>query len=148
MSYAGESYEALLSHLSKKKHVVWDWNGTLLNDVDHAVRTMNTLLEGHGLAPISKSHYREIFDFPVRKYYDRLGFDYSVESFERLCHRFVDQFMAEMHILPFMGNMESVLRELARSKVKQSILSATDQLNLEKMVGHFGVRIVCTRLWH
>ncbi|MCB0413541.1 MAG: hypothetical protein KDD50_04370, partial [Bdellovibrionales bacterium] len=77
--------------ISDKKHILWDWNGTLLNDVDHAVNVMNSILCEHRLAPIDKKMYRQIFDFPVIKYYQKLGFDFNKESFESLCHKFVDR---------------------------------------------------------
>lgn len=30
-----------------KQHIIWDWNGTLLDDVGHAVSELNTFLEEH-----------------------------------------------------------------------------------------------------
>ena len=40
-------------YLHDKQHVIWDWNGTLLDDVGHAVATMNTLLAPRGLPPLA-----------------------------------------------------------------------------------------------
>ena len=51
--------------LEGKEHIIWDWNGTILNDVEHAVMVMNTLLDEHQLPLIDRDYYREIFDFPV-----------------------------------------------------------------------------------
>ncbi len=36
-------------HLKDKRHVIWDWNGTLLADVEHAVRVVNKLLSEENL---------------------------------------------------------------------------------------------------
>jgi phosphoglycolate phosphatase len=130
----------LLKTLKTKDHVIWDWNGTLLNDVDHAVEVMNHLLEDHSLPALDRSRYQQIFDFPVRKYYDALGFDYSKESFENLCHRFVDRFMAGFQRLPLVENMENLVWELKKLGIKQSVLSATDQKNLDNMISHFGLK--------
>src|SRR3712207_913570 len=96
----------LISRLIDKKHVIWDWNGTLLNDVDHAIETMNHLLTDHSLPILDKARYQKIFDFPVKGYYDSLGFDYAKESFESLCHRFVDRFMTGFQNLPLVSEME------------------------------------------
>jgi len=57
----------LLTEIQHKKHVVWDWNGTILDDVQHAVNTMNVLLDGHDLPLIDIVTYRQIFEFPVKK---------------------------------------------------------------------------------
>jgi phosphoglycolate phosphatase len=39
----------LLKFLETKKHIIWDWNGTILNDVDLSIRTINKLLTTHNL---------------------------------------------------------------------------------------------------
>lgn len=95
------------------------------------------MLKDHSLTPIDREHHRRIFDFPIKKYYDRLGFDYSKESFELLCHRFTERFMEGFHLLPLVDQMEDLLRNLHKSKVKQSVLSATDQNSLDRMMVHF-----------
>lgn len=123
--------------VSSKEYIIWDWNGTLLNDVDHAIKTMNHLLASHKLSLLDKSRYQKIFEFPIIKYYSNLGFDFEKESFEGLCHRFVDQFMAEAHSLPLFEGARSTLQQLQALGKKQSILSATDQLNLNAMINHF-----------
>jgi phosphoglycolate phosphatase len=120
-----------------KTHVIWDWNGTLLSDVDHAVRTANSLLEEHQLPLIDREQYRQLFQFPVIEYYKVLGFDFSKESFESLCHKFVDRFMAGVPELPLYPEMTSVLISLFEDGRTQSILSATDQANLDAMIVHF-----------
>lgn len=47
--------------------IIWDWNGTLLNDADLAVQTMNQLLERRGLQVLSVDDYKSVFTFPDRK---------------------------------------------------------------------------------
>ena len=65
--------------------VVWDWNGTLLNDVEVAFSAMNQMLSRRGLPRLeSLSAYREIFTFPVRDYYVAAGLDLERESFSEL----------------------------------------------------------------
>lgn len=126
-----------LSAFSEKKHIIWDWNGTILDDVHYAIDTINWLLQRHRLDPIDYDHYRFIFDFPVRVYYDRLGFDYSLTSFEDLCHEFVEKYMADFtRCLPF-PSIHKALKESRRVCDCQSILSATDQSSLNEMVDHF-----------
>ena len=55
--------------LDKYKHIVWDWNGTLLNDGWLFVDIMNSILEYRNMKTISIKKYREIFEFPVKKYF-------------------------------------------------------------------------------
>jgi phosphoglycolate phosphatase len=49
----------------------------------------------------------------------------------------VDRFMDGFHNLPLIQDMKTVLLKLHEEKVMQSILSATDQANLNSMILHF-----------
>ena len=61
----------------KYKHIIWDWNGTLFDDVNFSVELINGLLAKYGLETISREHYSEIFQFPVKNYYAAAGFDFE-----------------------------------------------------------------------
>ena len=66
------------------KHIIWDWNGTLLDDGWLFVDVMNTILKRRKMNTITLEKYREIFGFPVKNYYIKLGFDLEKEPFEDL----------------------------------------------------------------
>lgn len=123
--------------INSRKHIIWDWNGTILNDVEYALDTVNWLLEKYCIPTISYDRYREIFDFPVKQYYDRLGFDYSICSFESLCDQFVDRFMKNFSDCKPFPHIHSLLKESRQLCECQSILSATDQKSLDDMIEHF-----------
>ncbi|MGE4132194.1 MAG: HAD family hydrolase [Bdellovibrionales bacterium] len=127
--------------LETKSHVVWDWNGTLLADVDHAVDTVNVLLREERLPQIDKSTYRKKFGFPVIDYYKELGFDTSTANFHRLCERFNDLFHAGLPGLDLWPGAREVLSEIKAQGKTQSLLSASEHgLLLESLklfqVGH------------
>jgi phosphoglycolate phosphatase len=127
----------LLREIQNKKHIIWDWNGTILNDVQHAVDTMNDLLSFHKLPSIEVEKYKTLFEFPVKNYYDKLGFNYALRSFEDLCHDFVDNFMDGFsNCMPFQ-KIEETLVKVREDGRTQSVLSATDQVSLDKMIKHF-----------
>ena len=60
------------------KHVIWDWNGTLVDDSWLFVELMNEELNKRNLTKINIHDYRNHFTFPVKKYYENLGFDFKV----------------------------------------------------------------------
>ncbi|NLH52247.1 MAG: HAD family hydrolase, partial [Bacteroidales bacterium] len=74
--------------------IIWDWNGTLLNDVEYSIQTMNSLLSERGLDLIDYEKYRQWFEFPVIKYYQKLGFDFTRESFEEVGLEFMKRYFA------------------------------------------------------
>ncbi|MDP3984224.1 MAG: HAD hydrolase-like protein [Acidimicrobiia bacterium] len=53
-------------------HVVWDWNGTLLDDLEVVVESVNRGLAGFGVGPIDLDGYRTHYTRPVKLFYDRL----------------------------------------------------------------------------
>lgn len=129
----------LFHRLGDFDHVIWDWNGTLLNDASHAVDTINLLLEPRGLPLMNIERYREVFSFPIRRYYETLGFDLQRESFADLCDQFMDRFLAKVGECPLTPGSRELLGEIKASGKKQSVLSATEQGSLNGMMSQFGL---------
>ena len=65
----------------KYKHIVWDWNGTLLDDRWLCIEAINIVLSSRGMPLVSNKNYRDVFCFPVIEYYEKLGFDFTKEHF-------------------------------------------------------------------
>ncbi|MEU0667232.1 HAD family hydrolase [Streptomyces lavendulocolor] len=53
-------------------HLVWDWNGTLLDDIDAVIGATNAAFEEIGLEPITLARYRELYRVPVPLFYEQL----------------------------------------------------------------------------
>ena len=68
----------------KYKHIIWDWNGTLLDDVWLCVQSINILLKKYNKSEVSQQSYRELFDFPVKNYYQKREAPYDYKSIEYL----------------------------------------------------------------
>lgn len=56
-----------------KPYILWDWNGTLLDDTEAALATLNEMITVRGGQPIGMEFYRDHFAFPVRPFYDKIG---------------------------------------------------------------------------
>ena len=74
--------------------IVWDWNGTLLDDVDAAVSALNRMLVKRGVRPTTREFYRANFGFPVRPFYSALGVDLDACDWDEICDDF-HSFIAE-----------------------------------------------------
>lgn len=127
----------LLNKIAHKKHVIWDWNGTLLDDVHHAVNTINGLLKNHSLPLLTQEQYKNIFGFPVKKYYEKLGFDFDKVSFEDLSFSFVDSFMKKISDCQLFPHVRPLLGTIKSSGKRQSILSAADQDSLNFLMKRY-----------
>ena len=111
--------------------IVWDWNGTLLNDAAACCRIINIVLKKCRLPGISNRRYREIFDFPVRDYYARLGFNFEKDPFEKVGSEFISIYEKQRHRLRLQPGARAIIRNLNKRGVNQVILSAyrTDTLH-------------------
>ena len=71
-------------------YIIWDFNGTLLDDVETGIISVNTLLRERGLPTIdSRERYHSVFGFPIIDYYRALGFDFEKESYEEIAPKWV-----------------------------------------------------------
>lgn len=54
------------------RHVVWDWNGTLLADQHLVIEGLNAVMEDQGLEPVDLATYQRLYTRPVQLFYERL----------------------------------------------------------------------------
>jgi len=128
--------------LKRYDHIIWDWNGTLLDDAWLCVEVMNKMLAERKLPLIILDIYRTIFNFPVKEYYRVLGFNFDQEPFEEVGMEFMilyNQRQKECNLHPEVPNLLKIINELGYS---QSILSAREQSELraetkEHEIDHF-----------
>jgi phosphoglycolate phosphatase len=120
--------------------VIWDWNGTLLNDVEYCLNILNNLLIINQLKPLTLEQYRNIFTFPVRDYYQKAGFDFSKKSFEELGKIFMNFYEINKYSLSLFNGVIEVLKYFESIKIEQYLLSAYKQDKLEDFVEFFNIK--------
>ena len=125
----------------KFQSVIWDWNGTLLNDVDLAVGVINQLLDDRNLAQITFERYLEVFTFPVRDYYEKIGFDFISEPFEVPANQFITRYNSVVEACTLHDDVIPLLSHLQHQGCRQFILSAMEQMQLEKTVQSCGITL-------
>ena len=113
--------------LSSVKAIVWDWNGTLLDDVRICVNSINEMLLQRGIPQLDEETYRRIFGFPVRKYYEEAGFDFQQEPFDVVAIRFIDLYRRHLHLCNLFPDVVNTLKLISDRKIPQYILSAMEQ---------------------
>jgi phosphoglycolate phosphatase len=118
----------------KYRHIVWDWNGTLLDDAWLCADVMNGMLSQRNLPPITLSRYREIFDFPVKDYYRKLGFDFDKEPFETVGMDFMILYNRRQKECRLHAGAMQALEKIRSKGYLQSILSARQENELRKEV--------------
>lgn len=121
------------------RHIIWDWNGTLLDDLDYCLGVMNAILRPRGLPELDRARYHAVFDFPVRDYYARLGFDPAKDSFESLSVEFISGYDANRLSCALHADARRMLAAVQAAGLTQSILSAYRHETLLEIVDHHGL---------
>lgn len=118
---------------------VWDWNGTLLDDVEVCVRTMNGMLGKRGLPLLDLGRYREVFTFPVRDYYRAVGFDFEKEPFEALAVEYIEPYNRAALGCGLCPGAREALEWLKQAGVRQVLVSASHEDALREQVAALGI---------
>ena len=129
----------MTTNTGRYKHIVWDWNGTLLDDTAVCVGVVNGLLKGRRLPELTVERYREIFDFPVIDFYRRLGFDFDSESFDSLAEQYHREYAGQLRNCALQPDTERTVNSIARAGMTQSVLSAYQQDKLRQALEWFGL---------
>jgi phosphoglycolate phosphatase len=122
------------------KTIIWDWNGTLFDDVDICIQSMNVILGRYKIKKLeTREEYRSKFCFPVESYYQNIGFDFSKVTFDQLAKEFMDVYQPASLNCCLTTEAETILAELKEKKVHQIIISASKTENLKEQVNALGI---------
>lgn len=110
--------------------IVWDWNGTLLNDSYHTHIVISQILEKEGLTPISIEDYRKYFGFPISSYYASLGLPSEGPEFDRIAKDFIDNYRVFNNELQLYDDTIALLETVKAQSKNQYILSAAQYEDL------------------
>ncbi len=105
-------------------HIFWDWNGTLIDDLDCSMKAVNCILAKRGRKPITKEQYYEYIETPIKRFYDHL-FDFTDITMEDIIVEFNYFYRQNICDFPLMDGAAEVIAELDKSGVKQMILSSS-----------------------
>ena len=118
-------------------YVLWDWNGTLLDDTQAALATLNIMLKRRGAKPIALDFFRDHFAFPCRPFYDMIGMHVEDDEWDALAKEYHDVYAEQ----PKKLNRETIaaLERVKAAGAKQSIISALRQDLLDEVTAQMGV---------
>lgn len=134
------------------RHIIWDWNGTLLDDAGACAAAVDVLMRRRGMAGETFEGYRARVMFPVRSYYLKAGFDLDREDYDVLCDEFgvaysdaVSGLITDEGSLGFPQStgIHTDVREFLESSaamgVTHAIVSASEEGTLRRQVSQYGL---------
>ena len=120
--------------------IIWDFNGTLFDDLGESLNVLNRMLTKRGYEPIKTvERYKEIFGFPIRDYYVKAGFDLEKEDFSVMADEFIELYNEAAASAPLKSGIKNILEDLYDKKIPMYILSACEQKMLEEYANKLGI---------
>lgn len=120
--------------------VLWDWNGTLLNDLEMNLEIVDVLLSKHSIkTEVSREFYLNNFGFPVSRFYEKMGFDLSKHEFLSLADEYDEEYLKRLRKTELFENTRATLAALSSEGVHQAVISATEHERLVSQVKGYGI---------
>ncbi len=122
------------------KYCIWDFNGTILDDVEAGIRSVNELLSRRGLPCLaSREEYQAVFGFPIRDYYEKLGFDFEREAYEVVAPQWVERYLIHVKQASLFEDVKETVAFFHAHGARQVVLSATELSMLRSQLAELGL---------
>ena len=118
--------------------VIWDFNGTLIDDVDLVVRSLNVQLAKRKLPRLTVERYRDVFRFPVEAYNRDIGLD-PAGSMADLSAEFHAEYVPGLPGCPLREGVLDALAAFCATEARQFVLSAMEEDLLRSAIDHLGI---------
>jgi phosphoglycolate phosphatase-like HAD superfamily hydrolase len=128
-------------------HVVWDWNGTILDDNDAVVTAVNTVCAGFGRDPIDIDTWRHVYRRPLLDcYQDLLGRPLSEQDWADIDRNYHDAYRALLSTTRLAPGGPTELERWRAAGGRQSLLSMWFHDELVPLVTEHGLVDLFTRI--
>ncbi len=118
--------------------VLWDWNGTLLDDAAYAMGVRNRVFPRFGLPALgSLAEYHAQFTFPVKDYYTRAGV--TEQNFVQVAHAWMEEYLRGCAQVPLFADAQAALDAFAAAGAAQAVLSASKADTLRDQLHEAGI---------
>ena len=125
----------------KPELLIWDWNGTILDDALVCKTIANTMLSERGIPTLpDMDAYRAVFGFPIKAYYEQMGYRFGPddEPYESVADEFIIWYDRLYRTSVLRPGIVEFLDKLHGEGYRQVLLSATRYDQLIEQVAAFG----------
>jgi len=123
------------------KYLILDFNGTVLDDVDVGIAAENATIKKFGLnrTPLTRDEYLHIFTFPVKDYYEKVGFDWNVYSYEEVGKYWFEQYCSRKNEYKIFDGVVDILKRNHELSNYNILLSASHLDALKIQLKELGI---------
>ncbi len=128
-------------------HIVWDWNGTLLDDNHANLAAVNAVCASFGREPVEMDHWRSIFRRPLIPCYEELlGRTFTEGEWERVEKLYDESYVSHLPTCELAQGVPDVLHAWAGEGRTQSLLSMATHEHLVPLIAERGLTSHFTRV--
>jgi len=124
--------------IKKYTSIIWDWNGTIVDDSELVFGIYREECEIHGLQKLTMKEYKERFYFPVSKFYEEMGL--PVGKYQEVADRFAKIYRPRWNEIKIHKQVYEYLQKFKDAGIAQFVLSAYEQNVLNDMVKFFNLQ--------
>lgn len=122
----------------KYTHIIWDWNGTLLNDIGASLASVNDMLSMRGMPHINNVYYKECIGVPIIKFYEKV-FDLEKEDYSLIIKQYNEGYLRHLADCSLTEGAAEALEYFKKCGAKQVIVSSSNNAQLCQNAEKYGV---------
>lgn len=124
--------------MAKYTHIIWDWNGTLLNDLSASLKSVNDMLDLRGMPHIDADFYKECIGVPIRKFYDRV-FDMEKEDYSVIIKQYNEGYLMHLEDCGLTEGSREAIDFFASCGMHQAVVSSSNNDQLCANIKKYGL---------
>lgn len=124
--------------MPKYTHIIWDWNGTLLNDISASLASVNDMLDMRGMPHINIDFYKECIGVPIRKFYDRV-FDMEKEDYSIIIKQYNEGYLRHLADCGLTDGAREAIERFKKCGMHQAVVSSSNNDQLCANIKKYGL---------
>ncbi len=125
-----------MNKMKKYRNVVWDYNGTIIDDAKLAVDAENVVLKSYGKSPITLDYYLKECEMPILNFYNKI-FDMEKYDFSEIARRFVENYDLLFETAGVFPEVKSMIELLGKKGYRQGVISGFESSRLVSSLEKF-----------
>lgn len=119
------------------KNLIFDWSGTLVDDMGPVIEATNVVLEKYGIAPYDREGFRRSFRLPYREFYEEILPGVALDELEAHFRPAFDGALSLVTVLP---HAREKLEWARRRGLRMFVLTSMDAVAFSRQLEQFGMK--------
>ena len=119
------------------RNLIFDWSGTLVDDLGPVIEATNFVLGKYGIGPMDREEFRRKFRLPYREFYEEMLPGVELEELEAHFRPAFDSAVSTVFVLPHAREKLDWCRQLG---IRTFVLSSMDATAFARQLGEFGLK--------